>query len=81
MAVDLILIDTSPPRLPCTCGSSGRARSIVFSAYSKQHEFRHIAEIKADAPAVGAAILPHLVPNDVAFVFKTPSPHYIEASL
>src|SRR5262245_60888179 len=44
---------------------SRRQRARVLAAHAEQQELSHVAEIEADPAPVGAAILAHLVPDDV----------------
>src|SRR4030088_3747141 len=45
-----------------------RQRARVLAAYAEQDELGDVAEIEADAAPVRAAVLAHLVPDDVGLV-------------
>src|SRR5690349_6102575 len=47
----------------------------VLAAHAEQDELGYVAEIEADAAPIGAAILAHLVPNDVGLVGEAPGFH------
>src|SRR5262249_17974818 len=56
-----------------------RERARVFAAHAEEDKLGHVAEIKADPAAVRAAVLAHLVPDDVGFVAEAPGLHHREA--
>src|SRR3954453_19330130 len=53
--------------------ASGRERAGVFAAHAEQHDLGDVPEREADAPAVGAAIFAHLVPDEVQFILEAPA--------
>src|SRR5262245_35379345 len=56
-----------------------RQRARVLAAHAEQNQLRYVAEIEADTAAVRAAVLAHLVPDDVGLVAETPGLHHREA--
>src|SRR6476646_8314761 len=48
----------------------GSERPRVLAAHAEEQEFRHVAEVKADAPSVRSAVAADLVPDDVGLVRK-----------
>src|SRR5262245_30701687 len=58
---------------------SRRERACVLAAHAEQNELGHVAEIETDRAAVRAAILAHLVPDDVGLVAETPRLHHRQA--
>ena len=58
---------------------AGGERARVLAACSKQHEFGHIAEVKADAAPIRTAVLAHLVPNDVRLIGEASRLHHGES--
>src|SRR6202011_1530662 len=44
---------------------SRRERAGILAANTEQNQFGDIAEVKTDAAAIRAAVLPHLVPDDI----------------
>jgi len=54
-------------------------RSCVLAADPKQDHFGYVPKIKAHATAIGAAILPNLVPDDIGFVSEAPRPQDLYA--
>src|SRR5215211_8586888 len=81
---DQILLIGLPRMLPLACGqevhlaSAGRERARVLALHAKQNELGHVTEVKADAAAVGTAVLTHLVPDNVGFVREAPSFHHCQ---
>src|SRR5262245_4321138 len=57
---------------------SRRQRARVLATHAEQNELGHVAEIEADPAPVGAAILAHLVPDDVGLVAEAPCLHHRE---
>ena len=53
-----------------------RKRPRVLAAHAEQQEFRHVAEVEADAAPVRPAILADLVPDDVRLVAEAPGFHH-----
>src|SRR5271157_2312623 len=47
----------------------------MLATNSEQNQFRNIAEIKADAATIRAAVFTYLVPNNVALVGESPLFH------
>ena len=58
---------------------SRRQRARVPAAHAEQHELGDVAEVEADAAPVRAAVLAHLVPDDVGLVGEAPRPHHRDA--
>src|SRR5215510_8928001 len=52
--------------------TAARQRARVPAAHAKQDELGHVTEIEADAASVGAAVLAHLVPDQVGLVGEAP---------
>src|SRR5215813_10196398 len=52
--------------------AAGRERSSILAAHAEQDQLGHVAEIKADAAPIRAAVLPDLVPDDVGLVGEAP---------
>src|SRR4051794_19271735 len=50
---------------------SRRQRPGILAADPEQDQFGDVAEVEADAAAVGAAVFPYLVPDDVGLVGKS----------
>ena len=50
--------------------ASRRERAGILAAHAEQHDLGDVAEVEADAAPVGAAVLAHLVPDEVGFVRK-----------
>src|SRR5262245_16631744 len=53
---------------------SRRQRARVLAAHAEEKQLGHVAEIEADPAAIGAAVLAHLVPDDVGLVAEAPTP-------
>src|SRR5579863_530424 len=45
-----------------------RERARVLAANAEQNDLGHVAEVEADASAVGAAVFADLVPDDIGFI-------------
>ena len=56
-------------------GAAGGEGAGVLSADAEQDHLRDVAEVEADAAAVGAAVLPDLVPDEVGLVAEAPGSH------
>ena len=52
--------------------SSGIECAGIFPAHPEQQNLRDIPKVEAHAAPVGAAILPHLVPDKIRFVLESP---------
>ena len=58
--------------------SSGRKCPCILSAYPEENNFRGVAEIEANATSIGAAVFSDFMPDDVAFVLKSPRCHHAQ---
>src|SRR5262249_5284225 len=52
--------------------TAGRKRARIPALDAEQDQFGHVAEVEADAAPVGAAVLAHLVPDEVGLVGEAP---------
>ena len=59
-------INLPPPR---------RERARILAAHAEQNQLGDIAKIEADAATIRAAILAHLMPDDIGFVGEAPRLH------
>ena len=50
----------------------------VLAADAEQQDLGDVAEVEADAAAVGAAVLAHLVPDQVRLVGNLPRPQHLQ---
>src|SRR5262245_17417643 len=53
-----------------------RKRARIPALDAEQDQFGHVAEVEADAAPVGAAVLAHLVPDEVGLVGEAPRLHH-----
>ena len=58
--------------------SAGRKCADIFSAHAEQNDFGGIAEVKAYSSPIGTTVFTHFMPNEIAFVRKSPCLQYAQ---